>query len=112
MTKRMWMMLMMTLGFVGVLGAVKVLQIQAMVAQASSFQPPPEAVTTILARQEQWPATLDAIGTVAAVHGVTVSADLPGVVEAITFDSGRVVGKGEILVRLDARQELPGFIRG
>ena len=105
MTKRMWMMLMMTLGFVGVLGAVKVLQIQAMVAQASSFQPPPEAVTTILARQEQWPATLDAIGTVAAVHGVTVSADLPGVVEAITFDSGRVVGKGEILVRLDARQE-------
>jgi membrane fusion protein (multidrug efflux system) len=105
MTKRMWMMLMMTLGFVGVLGAVKVLQIQAMVAQASSFQPPPEAVTTIRARQEQWPATLDAIGTVAAVHGVTVSADLPGVVEAITFDSGRVVAKGEVLVRLDARQE-------
>ncbi len=105
MTKRMWMMLMLTLGFVGALGVVKVLQIQAMVAQASSFQPPPEAVTTIRASKEQWPATLDAIGTVAAVHGVTVSADLPGVVEAITFDSGRVVGKGEILVRLDARQE-------
>ncbi len=50
MTKRMWMMLMMTLGFVGVLGAVKVLQIQAVVAQASSFQPPPEAVTTIVAQ--------------------------------------------------------------
>ena len=42
------------------LGAVKFLQIQAAIAQAASFQPPPEAVTTIVARQEQWPATLDA----------------------------------------------------
>jgi membrane fusion protein (multidrug efflux system) len=62
-------------------------------------------VTTIPARQEQWPTTLDAIGTVAAVQGVTVSADLPGVVEAITFDSGRTVAAGDVLVRLDARQE-------
>jgi membrane fusion protein (multidrug efflux system) len=105
MTKRMWMMLMLAAGFVGILGVVKVRQIQVAIAQASSFQPPPEAVTTILARQEPWPATLDAIGTLAAVHGVTVSADLPGVVEAITFDSGRTVAPGEVLVRLDARQE-------
>jgi membrane fusion protein (multidrug efflux system) len=105
MTKRMWMVLMLALGSVGILGVVKVLQIQAAVAQASSFQPPPEAVTTVLARQEPWPATLDAIGTVAAVHGVTVSADLPGVVEAIAFESGRTVAAGEVLVRLDASQE-------
>jgi membrane fusion protein (multidrug efflux system) len=101
----MWTVLMLALGSVGILGAYKVLQIQAAVAQASSFQPPPEAVTTILARQEPWPATLDAIGTVAAVHGVTVSADLPGVVEAIPFESGRSVAAGEVLVRLDASQE-------
>jgi membrane fusion protein (multidrug efflux system) len=105
MTKRMWVMLMLAAGFIGILGVVKVRQIQVAVAQASSFQPPPEAVTTILARQERWPATLDAIGTVTAVHGVTVSADLPGVVEAITFDSGRTVSAGEVLVRLDTRQE-------
>jgi membrane fusion protein (multidrug efflux system) len=105
MTKRMWMMLMFAAGFVGILGVVKVRQIQVAIAQASSFQPPPEAVTTIPARQEQWPTTLDAIGTVAAVQGVTVSADLPGVVEAITFDSGRTVAAGDVLVRLDARQE-------
>ena len=105
MTKRMWMVLMLAAGFVGILGVVKVLQIQAAVAQASSFQPPPEAVTTIHSRQEPWPATLDAIGTVVAVHGVTVSADLPGVVEAIAFESGRLVAAGEVLVRLDASQE-------
>jgi membrane fusion protein (multidrug efflux system) len=105
MTKRMWMMLMLVAGTVGVLGAVKILQIQAAIAQASSFQPPPEAVTTIQARAEQWPATLGAIGTVQAVRGVTVSADLPGVVESILFESGRHVREGEILVRLDTRQE-------
>jgi membrane fusion protein (multidrug efflux system) len=101
----MWLMLMAVVGGVGVLGVFKVLQIQGAMAQASSFQPPPEAVTTIEARAEQWPGTLGAIGTVHAVRGVTVSADLPGVVESITFESGRNVREGEILVRLDARQE-------
>ena len=62
-------------------------------------------MTTIIARQEQWDTTLHAIGTVVAVNGVTVSADLPGVIEQITFDSGRPVGRGDVLVRLDAMQE-------
>jgi membrane fusion protein, multidrug efflux system len=88
-----------------VIGTVKFRQIQAGMAMAASFQPPPEAVTTMRAPREEWPATLTAIGTVAAVRGVTVSADLPGVVEAITFDSGLAVQEGQVLVRLDARQE-------
>jgi membrane fusion protein (multidrug efflux system) len=101
----MLLTLMVLAGGVGVLGVVKVLQIQSAIAEASSFQMPPEAVTTVVAKQEQWPATLGAIGTVAAVRGVTVSADLPGVVESISFDSGRAIREGEVLVRLDSRQE-------
>jgi membrane fusion protein (multidrug efflux system) len=84
---------------------VKFKQIQTAVAQGAAFQPPPEAVTTIVALQEQWPATLSAIGTVAAVQGVTVSADLPGTVERIGFDSGQSVREGEVLALLDTRQE-------
>jgi membrane fusion protein (multidrug efflux system) len=42
---------------------------------------------------------------VVAVNGVTVSADLPGVIEQIAFDSGRHVSKGDVLVRLDTKQE-------
>jgi membrane fusion protein (multidrug efflux system) len=84
---------------------VKLRQIQAGMAQAASFQPPPEAVTTTIAKDEHWPATLPAIGSVTAVQGVTVSADLPGIVEDISFDSGRMVQKGEVLLRLDTRQE-------
>ncbi len=105
MRKRMIVMLVAVTVFVGLIGTVKFRQIQAGAAQAASFQPPPEAVTTIVAREVQWPATIAAIGTVAAVHGVTVSADLAGIVEAITFESGRSVTAGELLVRLDTRQE-------
>jgi membrane fusion protein (multidrug efflux system) len=42
---------------------------------------------------------------VVAVHGVTVSADLPGIVERIDFESGHSVRAGDILVRLDISQE-------
>jgi len=45
------------------------------------------------------------IGTVEAVHGVTVSADLPGIVDKITFESGQYVRQGDVLVELDTRQE-------
>jgi len=105
MAKRMILMLAGMAVFVTVIGSVKVRQIQMAAAQAASFQPPPEAVTTIVAGREQWPATLSAIGTVTAVQGVTVSADLPGIVDRITFDSGRRVEAGDVLVELDARQE-------
>jgi membrane fusion protein (multidrug efflux system) len=91
--------------FIAVLGFVKFQQFQAMAQQQAAFQPPPEAVTTIVANEETWPATLTAIGTTMAVQGVTVSADLPGIVEGISFDSGRAVRQGDVLVQLDTRQE-------
>ena len=84
---------------------MKFKQIQTAIAQGAAFQPPPEAVTTIVASEEAWPSTLSAIGTVAAVRGVTVSADLPGVVERIAFDSGQAVREGDVLAVLDTRQE-------
>src|SRR5438105_12373332 len=105
MAKRMILMLALMVTLVGGLGFVKFRQIKTAVAHGASFQPPPEAVTTIVAKQEKWPATLNVIGTTAAVQGVTVSADLPGTVARIAFDSGRAVKAGEILVELDTRQE-------
>src|SRR5262245_40846193 len=104
-TRRTGMVLALGAGSVLLLGTVKAKQIQTMMAQASSFQPPPEAVTTVVAREERWPSRLAAIGTVKAERGVTLSADLPGVVEEIRFESGRAVRAGEVLVELDTRQE-------
>src|SRR5437868_4149456 len=105
MLKRMIAMLAATTLIVAGLGVVKFKQIQVAIAQGAAFQPPPEAVTTIVASREAWPSTLTAIGTVAAVRGVTVSADLPGVVDRIAFESGQAVREGELLAALDTRQE-------
>jgi membrane fusion protein, multidrug efflux system len=105
MKKRMILMLAAAGIFIATIAAVKTRQIQAGIKQHASFQPPPEAVTTVVARHEQWPASWNAIGSVAAVHGVTVAADLPGIVEKIEFESGQSVAAGAVLVRLDSRQE-------
>jgi membrane fusion protein, multidrug efflux system len=103
MAKRMILMLALMLLVIGGLGFVKFRQIEA--ATKTVMQPPPEAVTTVVAKQEKWPATLNVIGTMQAVQGVTVSADLPGTVARIAFDSGKAVNAGDILVELDTRQE-------
>ena len=105
MAKRMIVMLAVTFAVIALLGLVKFRQIQTAMAQGASFQPPPEAVTTVVAQTEHWPATLSAIGTIAAVQGVTVSADLPGTVARVGFESGRSVRKGDVLAELDTRQE-------
>jgi membrane fusion protein, multidrug efflux system len=87
------------------IGAIKFFQIKAAIAQGANWQPPPEAVTTVVAGEARWPASHSAIGTVTAVHGVTLSADLPGVVVGIDFVSGHRVERGDVLVRLDTSQE-------
>jgi membrane fusion protein (multidrug efflux system) len=104
MKKRMTLMLLGMAVFVTAIGAVKYGQVKKAIAQHASFQPPPEAVTTIVTKREEWPASLDAIGTAVAVHGVTVSADLPGIVDKIHIDSGKTVREGAVLVELDTRE--------
>ena len=104
MVKRMLLMLVVAALAIGGLAYFKLKQVQA-AAKGGAYQPPPEAITTIVARQETWPSTLSVVGTAAAVHGVTVSADLPGTVDKINFDSGQWVKEGDILATLDTRQE-------
>jgi len=105
MRKRMIITLAALVAVIAGIGTVKFFQIKAAMAQGASWQPPPEAVTTVVAHGEHWSSSLSAIGSVVAVHGVTVSADLPGIVESIDFESGRSVVAGDVLVRLDTSQE-------
>src|SRR5512133_2344303 len=104
MAKRMLLMLAVVVIVIAGLGYYKTRQIQAAV-KAHSFQPPPEAITTVVAEKATWPATMSVVGSTLAIHGVTVSADLPGTISSISFDSGRFVKEGEVLVELDTRQE-------
>jgi membrane fusion protein (multidrug efflux system) len=105
MAKRMFFMLAVVILVVAGLGFFKYRQIQTAIAMGSSFAPPPDSVTTVVAKSETWPSTLDVIGTTAAIQGVTVSADLPGAVARINFESGQSVHAGDVLVELDTREE-------
>lgn len=105
MAKRMILMLVVMVALVGGLGFVKYRQVEGAIAAFANFQVPATAVTTVVAHKETWPSTLSVIGTAAAIQGVTVSADLPGTIDKIHFDSGQWVKEGQILVELDTRQE-------
>ncbi len=105
MAKRMMLMLVLVGVLIVGLGFVKYRQVQAAIAMGASFAPPPTSVTTVIAKQETWPSTLTVVGTAAAIRGVTVSADLPGTVDKIHFESGQWVKQGDVLVELDTRQE-------
>jgi membrane fusion protein (multidrug efflux system) len=105
MAKRMFVVLLVMAAIIGGLGFIKYRQVESAIAAGASFQIPPTSVTTVIAQKESWPSTLSVIGTAAAVQGVTVSADLPGTVDKIHFESGQAVREGDILLELDIRQE-------
>ncbi len=105
MAKRMFIVLLLMAALIGGLGFIKYRQVESAIAAGASFQMPPTSVSTVIAKRETWPSTLSVIGTAAAIQGVTVSADLPGTVDKIHFESGQTVHEGDILVELDIRQE-------
>jgi membrane fusion protein (multidrug efflux system) len=89
----------------GNLAGVKGLQIKKMIAAGKAFSQPPETISSVVVREEKWQSTLTAIGSITAVQGVTVTPDIPGTVREIAFESGAVVSKGDLLVRLDTSLE-------
>ncbi|MCP3140498.1 efflux RND transporter periplasmic adaptor subunit [Pyxidicoccus xibeiensis] len=93
------------LGVIVLLGGIKAAQIGAMIEAGAAFVPPPEAVTSAKAEVAQWQATRGAVGTVLAVRGVTLGAELSGIVREIGFEDGARVKKGQVLVRLDTSSE-------
>jgi len=90
---------------IGVLAGIKVLQVQKMIAAGKAAVPPPETVSSVVAREDKWQGTLTSIGSINAVQGVTITPDIPGTVREIAFEAGAIVAKGDLLVRLDTSSE-------
>jgi len=89
------------LAVLGVLAGIKVLQIRALMAAGKAYVQPPESVSTAVAHDEKWQNTLPAIGSITAVQGVNVTPEIAGSISEIAFESGAIVAKGDLLVRLD-----------
>jgi membrane fusion protein (multidrug efflux system) len=90
---------------IGVLGGIKGLQIDRMIAHGKQMLPPSEAVTTAVAILQTWESLLPAVGSLAAVQGVTVTAELTGKVVQIAFTPGSRVKAGDMLVKQDTSSE-------
>lgn len=86
-----------------VLALIKVMQIRKMMAMPMVM--PPTTVSSVQVKQEDWPPVLSSIGTISAVQGATVSAELAGTVAEVKFENGGLAKKGDVLMRLDASSE-------
>ena len=87
----------------GFVFGIKILQIGKMMSTPMVM--PPTTVSSAVVKEEDWAPTLSAIGSVSAVQGAVVSAELGGVVAEINFQSGGVAKKGDVLMRLDSSAE-------
>jgi len=90
------------------LGGLKGAQIGSLMAfgkQMQAMGPPPEAVGSTVAQSETWETTLSAVGSVSSLKSVSVSAEVPGIVSNIRFESGGLAKEGQVLVELDADVE-------
>jgi membrane fusion protein (multidrug efflux system) len=86
---------------IGALAGIKALQIGRMVAHGKSSAPPPEIVTATEALSDSWESIVTSTGSLEAVQGVMVSAELTGKVTRIDFESGAKVRAGGLLVQQD-----------
>lgn len=67
----------------------------------SRYQPPIATISASPVEKVTWQSYLTAIGTLAAVNGVDLSTEVPGVIKEIRFSSGQNVKQGDVLFVLD-----------
>jgi membrane fusion protein (multidrug efflux system) len=91
-------------GLAGIKGA-QIAKLVSLGKQAQKAGPPPEAVSSGPALEQDWERTVLATGSVASVRGVAVSNESAGVVTRIHFESGENVEAGKLLVELDTNVE-------
>jgi membrane fusion protein (multidrug efflux system) len=90
---------------IGVFAGVKALQIGKMVAHGEQSMPPPLPVNTAVVHRESWQSLLTSVGSLEAVQGVMVTAELAGKVVHIGFEPGTMVQAGALLVQQDISTE-------
>jgi membrane fusion protein (multidrug efflux system) len=90
---------------ISLLGGIKFLQIKSMIAYGNQFVPPPVTVNVATATKATWESQLTAVGSLEAVQGVMVTAELPGKIVKIDFEPGSKVKAGDLLIQQDITSE-------
>ena len=90
---------------IGVLAGIKALQIGKMIAHGEQSVPPPLPVNAAVVHRESWQSLLTSVGSLEAVQGVMVTAELTGKVVQIAFEPGTMVQAGAPLLQQDISSE-------
>lgn len=84
-----------------VIGGHTAYKIITMTKKFAHMGPPPPTVSVAKVEPKSWQPTLSAVGTLQAVNGVNVSAEVPGTITKILFQSGQIVKNNQPLIQLD-----------
>ena len=102
------------LAIAGPLFLVKISQFKAMAAAgaAAAAAMPPTTVTAAPATGQEWENLFTTTGSLKAVQGVTVGAEVPGKVVKLGFEAGSAIKEGDLLVQLDSSTEEANQVHG
>jgi membrane fusion protein (multidrug efflux system) len=64
-----------------------------------------QTVATTTAQSSAWQPTVDAVGSVVAINGANLSAEVDGIVDTIDFESGQTVPAGKLLMTLRSNND-------
>ncbi len=93
---------------VGVLAGIKGTQIGSLIAMGKAMEaagPPPETVSSATAEAAEWEVVLSAVGSVVSEKGVTLKAEVAGVLKRLPVASGVTVKAGQVIAELDTDVE-------
>jgi membrane fusion protein (multidrug efflux system) len=71
----------------------------------SHYEPPPVTISSTQTISKTWQSYLTAVGSLTAINGVDLSAEISGTVAEIRFTSGQYVKQGDVLIVLDTSTE-------
>ena len=79
---------------------------QKKIAEFMANRPEPEfPVTAMVTKAQDWVPTIEAIGFIEPNQGVTLSSELAGTIDKISFESGAQVKADQLLLSLDSSVE-------
>ena len=102
--KRMIIMIIAVVLFIGLIAGIKVLMIIHMISGMKP--PPPPVVSTAKAAYQQWQPELRAVGTLRAARGADLALDIAGLVTVVNVKSGDEVKQGQVLLQLRDSEDL------
>jgi len=106
-SKKRWLMMIgAVLLLILIIGGIKAYSVKKMIDGFKAMGEPTSTVSTVKVGYDVWQPTLSAVGTLRAVRGVDLAAEVAGVVERAPLHSGSEVRQGALLVQMTMNADL------